>query len=402
MSTDVYGVAGAVRTPLPPERNSGHHSRSGPPFRSLRPLPRDIVLWDSSERFTLERGGVLPEVRVRYETYGRLNTRRDNAILIFHALTGSAHLAGQYSDRVWAGLSPQEQAFGRRGWWDSLVGPGKVFDTRRHYIVCANHLGSCYGSTGPLARDPRHGHPYGPKFPAVTVGDLVRVQGRLLERLSVEAAVLVGGSLGGMVALEFALSFPRRSKQLIVMAAPARHGPWARAWNSLAREAIRLDPGYHGGRYRQQPAGLALARAIATLSYRAPRSFELRWGPEPLQGEAYLLRQGGKFVGRFDANSYLTLSDAMDSHDVGKTRGGLVKALARLKPPALFVGIDSDLLYPSAEVEEAARLAGAEFALLRSPHGHDAFLIEDQQVAALVEPFLRQHSGDDRERSLPS
>jgi homoserine O-acetyltransferase len=317
-------------------------------------------------------------------------------------LTGSAHLAGRYSETVWAGLSTHEQAFGRQGWWDTLVGPGKAFDTRRYYIVCANHLGSCYGSTGPLARDPRHGHPYGPKFPAVTVGDLVRVQGRLLERLSVEAAVLVGGSLGGMVALEFALSFPRRSKQLIVMAAPARHGPWARAWNSLAREAIRLDPGYHGGRYRQQPAGLALARAIATLSYRAPRSFELRWGPEPLQGEAYLLRQGGKFVGRFDANSYLTLSDAMDSHDVGKTRGGLVKALARLKPPALFVGIDSDLLYPSAEVEEAARLAGAEFALLRSPHGHDAFLIEDQQVAALVEPFLRQHSGDDRERSLPS
>ncbi len=202
----------------------------------------------------------------------------------------------------------------------------------------------------------------------------------------------VGGSLGGMVALEFALAFPRRSKKLIVMAAPARHGPWARAWNSLAREAIRLDPGYHGGRYRRQPAGLALARAIATLSYRAPSSFELRWGPEPLRGEAYLLRQGGTFVGRFDANSYLTLSDAMDSHDVGKGRGGLSRALAGLKPPALFVGIDSDLLYPGAEVEEAARLARAEFVLLRSPHGHDAFLLEEQQVAALVEPFLARHS----------
>ncbi|MFZ1642279.1 MAG: homoserine O-acetyltransferase [Candidatus Contendobacter sp.] len=390
MSTDAYGVAGTVRTPLPPERNSGHHSRSGQPLRSLRPLPRDIALWDSSEGFTLERGGALPEVRVRYETYGRLNARRDNAILIFHALTGSAHLAGCYSERVWAGLSPQEQAFGRQGWWDSLVGPGKVFDTRRYYIVCANHLGSCYGSTGPLVRDPRHGHPYGPKFPPVTVADLARVQGRLLERLGVEAAILVGGSLGGMVALEFALSFPRRSKQLIVMAAPARHGPWARAWNSLAREAIRQDPGYHGGRYRRQPAGLALARAIATLSYRAPSSFELRWGPEPLRGEAYLLRQGGKFVGRFDANSYLTLSEAMDSHDVGKGRGGLSRALAGLKPPALFIGIDSDLLYPSAEVEEVARLARAEFALLHSPHGHDAFLIEDQQVAAVLEPFLGQ------------
>lgn len=350
------------------------------------------MLWDSSEGFALERGGVLPEVRLRYQTYGRLNARRDNAILIFHALTGSAHLAGRHSEAAWAGLSPQEQAFGRQGWWDALVGPGKAFDTRRHYVVCANHLGSCYGSTGPLARDPRHGHAFGPKFPPVTVGDLARVQERLLERLGVAAAVLVGGSLGGMVALEFALAFPRRSKKLIVMAAPARHGPWARAWNSLAREAIRLDPGYHGGRYRRQPAGLALARAIATLSYRAPSSFELRWGPEPLRGEAYLLRQGGTFVGRFDANSYLTLSDAMDSHDVGKGRGGLSRALAGLKPPALFVGIDSDLLYPGAEVEEAARLARAEFVLLRSPHGHDAFLLEEQQVAAVVGPFLARLS----------
>ena len=391
MSTEVYSVTCALRTSLPPERDSGHHARSRPPPRGVRPLPRAIALWDSAEGFTLERGGVLPEVRVCYETYGRLNARRDNAILVFHALTGSAHLAGRYSEGVWAGLSPNERAFGRQGWWDSLVGPGKVFDTRRYYIICANHLGSCYGSTGPLMRDPRHGHAYGPKFPSVTVSDLARVQERLLERLGVEAAILVGGSLGGMVALEFALMFPHRSKQLIAMAAPARHGPWARAWNSLAREAIRLDPDYHGGRYRRQPAGLALARAIATLSYRAPRSFELRWGPEPVQGEAYLSRQGGKFVGRFDANSYLTLSEAMDSHDVGKGRGGLSRALAGLKPPALFIGIDSDLLYPSAEVEEAAQLARAEFALLHSPHGHDAFLLEDQQVAALVKPFLGRH-----------
>lgn len=391
MSTDVYSVADSMRTPLSSERNSGHRARSGPPFRSLCPLPRDIVLWDSSEGFALERGGVLPEVRLRYQTYGHLDARRDNAILVFHALTGSAHLAGQYAERVWAGLSPQERAFGRQGWWDGLVGPGKPFDTDRYYVVCANHLGSCYGSTGPLVHDPRHGHAFGPKFPPVTVRDLARVQEHLLERLGVEAAVLVGGSLGGMVALEFALTFPRRTKKLIVMAAPARHGPWARAWNSLAREAIRLDPGYHGGRYRRQPAGLALARAIATLSYRAPNSFQLRWGPEPSRGEAYLLHQGGTFVGRFDANSYLTLSDAMDSHDVGKARGGLARALAGLKPPALFVGIDSDLLYPSAEVEEAARLAGAEFALLRSPHGHDAFLLEEQQVAALVKPFLARH-----------
>ena len=390
MSTDVFEHARAA-SPIQLERRSSPHPRADAKSGARWALPRDAVLWESPEGLMLERGGWLPEVRVRYETYGRLNARRDNAILIFHALTGSAHLAGRHSETAWADLSPYEQAFGRQGWWDGLVGPGKLFDTRRYYLVCANHLGSCYGSTGPLTLDPHHGHPYGPKFPAVTVADLARVQARLLEHLGVTAATLIGGSLGGMVALEFALLFPQRTRKLIVMAAPARHGPWAQAWNSLAREAIRQDPDYRGGRYQQQPAGLALARAIATLSYRAPRSFELRWGPEPPRGAAYVLRQGGQFIGRFDANSYLTLSEAMDSHDVGRGRGGPGKALAGLQPPALFVGINSDLLYPRAEVEEAARLARAEFALLRSPHGHDAFLIEDRQVASLVEPFLNRH-----------
>ncbi len=387
MFMDVSHGSGAASIPPPLDRV--HRARLPPP--NTHPSPIDTVLWRSPDGLMLERGGVLPEVQLRYQTCGRLNVRRDNAILIFHALTGSAHVAGRYSKGVWAALSPFEQAFGHQGWWDRLVGPGKPFDTRRDYVICANHLGSCYGSTGPLSSDPRHGHPYGPKFPEVTISDLARVQAGLLDHLGVETATLVGGSLGGMVALEFALAFPQRSRRLIVVAAPARHGPWARGWNRLAREAIRLDPGYHGGRYQQQPHGLALARAIATLSYRAPPSFEQRWEAEPAQAESYLLRQGSKFLHRFDANSYLTLSHAMDSHDVGRGRGGLVKALARLKElPALFIGIDSDVLYPCAEVQEAARLAGAEFAVLTSPHGHDAFLLEDAQVATLVNGFLSQ------------
>jgi len=374
----------AVAYSPPPGRTHGLGLH--PP--GIHPAPCDVELWAPPAGFALERGGVLPAVRLRYQTYGTLNARGDNAVLIFHALSGSAHVAGRYTREVWAALSPLEQGFGHQGWWDRLVGPGKVFDTRRYYVICANHLGSCYGSTGPLAIDPRHGHPYGPKFPAVTVRDLARAQAQLLDQLGVSSATLVGGSLGGMVALEFALEFPQRSARLIVLAAPARHGPWARGWNRLAREAIRLDPGYQGGRYRKQPGGLALARAIATLSYRTPDSFEQRWGPEPARGESYLKSQGSKFLHRFDANSYLTLSQAMDSHDVGRKRGGVAKALARLQARALFVGIDSDLLYPSTEVAETARRAGAEFALLSSPHGHDAFLIEDQQVAALLAPFL--------------
>lgn len=376
MSTDDF--AATVMAPTAPRQANRH----------LRPTPRYALLWGAPQPLVLEQGGVLPDVRLRYQTYGRLNARRNNAILIFHSLSASAHLAGRYDDTAWSGLSPLEQAFGRQGWWNGLVGPGQVFDTDRYYLICANHLGSCYGSTGPLSINPQHGQGYGPAFPAVTVRDLARVQERLLDHLSVDTAILIGGSLGGMVALEFALLFPQRSKKLIVMAAPARHGPWARGWNRLAREAIQRDSGFHNGRYRQQPAGLALARAISTLSYLAPPSFEARWGAEPAQSESYLLDQGEQFTQRFDANSYLTLSAAMDSHDVGKDRGGLAQALAGLKPPALFIGVDTDLLYPGAEVEDAARLAGAEFALLRSPHGHDAFLLEEQQVAALLEPFL--------------
>lgn len=354
----------------------------------LAPVPRTARLWPVEEGCTLELGGFLPEISVRYETYGRLNARRDNAVLVFHALSGSAHLAGTYPKSVWVGLSPYERAFGRQGWWGDLVGSGNLFDTERFYIICANHLASCYGTTGPLALDPRSGRPYGPDFPTVTIRDLARVQARLLDHLGVERATLLGGSLGGMVALEFALLFPERSNRLAMLAAPGRHGPWARAWNRLAREAVRQDPAYHAGRYHAQPTGLGLARAISTLSYRAPHSFELRWGPEPSGGENYVLRQGKKFVNRFDANSYLALSEAMDTHDVGRGRGRLKKALKTLKIPALFIGIDTDILYPSAEIRELARFAHADFAQISSPHGHDAFLIEAQSVAALLAPFL--------------
>ncbi|MFO1429804.1 MAG: homoserine O-acetyltransferase [Candidatus Competibacteraceae bacterium] len=353
------------------------------------PQPREALLWSRADGYTLELGGRLQQVSLRYQAYGQLNAARDNAILVFHALSGSAHVAGRYADPVWARLSPGEQAFGRDGWWDALIGPGKLFDTDRYYVICANHLGSCYGSTGPLTRDLANGRRYGSDFPAVTVRDLARVQARLLERLGVNQAILVGGSLGGMVALEFALLFPERSRRLLLLAAPGRHGPWARAWNRLAREAIRQDPAYQAGRYRQQPGGMALARALAMLSYRAPTSFEQRWRTEPAAGEHYLLRQGEKFLERFDANSYLVLSAAMDTHDIGRDRGGLKSALRRLRLPMLFLGVDSDLLYPAAEVEELAHWAGADFALLHSPHGHDAFLIETRQVVQRLAPYLR-------------
>ncbi|MGQ9753245.1 MAG: homoserine O-acetyltransferase MetX [Thermaceae bacterium] len=359
------------------------------PRRVQPPRPRTAVLFPRREGFYTELGGFLPEVRLRFETYGRLSKRRDNAVLVFHALTGSAHLAGRYTDEVFEGLSPCEKAFGREGWWDGLVGPGRVLDPALHYVISANHLGSCYGSTGPTSIDPGTGRPYGRDFPPLTIRDMARAQARLLDHLGVEKATVIGGSLGGMVALEFALMYPERVKALVVFAVPPVHGPWARAFNRLAREAILSDPGFAEGQYEVQPEGLRLARAIAMLSYRAPKGFRQRWQSDPVQGENYVLYQGEKFIRRFDANTYLVLSQAMDTHDVGRGRGGVEAALARLKGVrAVFVGIDTDLLYPAEEVREMARLAGGVYREIKSPHGHDAFLIEMDQVEGVLEDAL--------------
>lgn len=351
------------------------------------PKPRTAVLFPRREGFYTELGGFLPEVRLRFETYGRLSRLRDNAVLVFHALTGSAHLAGTYDEATFQSLSPLEQAFGRQGWWDALVGPGRILDPALYHVISANHPGSCYGSTGPLSLDPRTGKPYGKGFPPLTIRDLARAQARLLDHLGVEKAVVIGGSLGGMVALEFGLMYPERVKKLVVLAAPGRHGPWARAFNHLSRQAILLDPEYHEG--NPAPTGMALARGIAMMSYRAPKGFALRWEEEPEKGETYLDYQGEKFLKRFHAESYLVLSRAMDTHHVGRGRGGIEEALKRLRAlPSLFVGIDSDLLYPAEEVRQLARLSGGRYREIKSPHGHDAFLIETDQVEAILDSFV--------------
>lgn len=344
---------------------------------------------DDAGGFRLEYGGSLPELTMRYETYGSLNFARDNAVLVFHAWTGSAHLAGSYSRETLAALPTLDQAFGADGWWDELAGPGRMLDTDQKFVICANHVGSCYGSTGPLSINPETGRPYGPEFPMVTVRDLAKAQARLLDFLGIEKVTLLGGSLGGMVAMEFAYLYPERVSKLVVLAAPAVHGPWARAFNRLSREAVLSDPGFKEGHYSEQPLGLQLGRAISMLSFRTPESFNLRWGQAPERGETYVLYQGEKFAKRFDANAYLTLSQTMDSHDLGRGRGGVAKALERLRPiPSLWVGIDSDVLYTAAEVKEAAVLAGGRYVEIKSPHGHDAFLIETDQVERILAEFI--------------
>lgn len=354
--------------------------------RVAPPIPAQALV---AGGFRLEYGGTLDELHLRYETYGSLNQARDNAVLVFHAWTGSAHLAGTYTRETLNSLPRLDQTFGADGWWDELAGPGRMLDTEQRFVICANHIGSCYGSTGPLSINPQTGQPYGGDFPLITARDLAKAQLKLLDYLGIEKVTLLGGSLGGMVALEFAYLYPERVEKLVVLAAPAVHGPWARAFNRLAREAILTDPSFQDGAYREQPKGLELARAISMLSFRTPESFNLRWHQHPERGESYVLYQGEKFIQRFDANAFLTLSHSMDSHDIGRGRGGVAAALERLRGiPSLFVGIDSDVLYTAAEVREAAILAGGRYAEIKSPHGHDAFLIETDQVERILSSFL--------------
>jgi homoserine O-acetyltransferase len=373
-----------VQQDLPDEYNK---AKATMPGQVESPVPQMATLTEPGKGFRLESGQVLPELKLRYETYGEYTG--NNAVLVFHALTGSAHLAGTYSDETLAGLTPLEQAFGQSGWWDELVGDGRLLDPKRYHIISVNHVGSCYGSTGPVSINPATGQSYGPDFPLVSVRDMVRAQILLLDRLGIQEVTLIGGSLGGMVAMEFALLYPERTQKLAVMAAPPVHGPWARAFNRLSRDSITADPGYREGRYTEQPAGLRMARSIAMLSYRSPGSFQERWQGTPEQGESYVTYQGEKFLKRFDANTYLALSQAMDTHDVGRGRGNTVEALDNLSSiPSLFVGINSDVLYTASEVRACAEDAGGQYAEINSPHGHDAFLLEMRQLDGILRGFL--------------
>ena len=358
----------------------------------VRPGIVDVAQPDDPLR--LEQGGRLDHVAVAFETYGERDARGDNAVLVCHALTGSAHAAGRHA----AGEVP--------GWWDPLVGPGKAIDTRDHFVVSANVLGGCYGTTGPVSIDPATGRRYGPTFPRFTVRDMVEVQRRLLDRLGVgRLRAVVGGSMGGMQALEWAASHPERVGAVVAIAIGARHSAWAIGLNEVARRAIAADPAFHGGAYRpdrQPETGLGLARAIAMLTYRSFDSLEARFGRDrrPAEEEgleasfeiaSYLRYQGVKLAQRFDANTYVGLTHAMDDHDLTVGRGPLREVLARVRMPALVMGIATDVLYPEVEQRQLVELLpDARYARIVSPHGHDAFLIEFPQVAAHLRRFLAE------------
>lgn len=326
----------------------------------------------------LESGAMLPGIEIAYRTWGRLNAAADNAVLVCHSLTGSADVAA---------------------WWPVLLGRGHALDPTRDFIVCSNVLGGCHGTTGPASVIPGSSRVYGPEFPHVTVRDIVHAQARLLDVLGVQRLrLVVGASFGGMQALEWAALYPARVDALALIATSARQSAWAIGLSEAQRQAIRADANWMQGYYGATPPrfGLAAARTIAMLSYRSWHGLETRFGRAQrasgrFEVESYLNYHGGKFAQQFDANSYITLTHAIDSHDIGRGRGGADAALAAITQPALVIGIDSDALYlPHEQQEIARRLPRATLAWLNSPHGHDAFLIESKEINALVAGFRRR------------
>ena len=340
-------------------------------------------------RFTTERGDRLPDVEVAYRTWGTLNEAADNAVVICHALTGDADAAS---------------------WWPGVVGPGRLADPDRHFIVCANALGSCYGTTGPATLDAA-GRRLGSRFPRVSIRDQARLHARLLNHLGVRSVALAAGaSMGGMQALELALvdreAGPDRVRRLVLVGMGAAHGAWQIGIGEAGRLAIRADARWRGGDFPADdpPAdGVAAARAIAMMTYRSPVLFRERFGRErhaprfeptdPTYAvESYLRYQGDKLAARFDAGAYVRLTEAMDDYDVGRGRGreDAAEALGRLTADALCVGISSDLLYPPGESRQlAALLPRGRYAELVSPFGHDAFLVDGDALDALLRPWLR-------------
>lgn len=348
----------------------------------------------------LENGGELASVKIAFESWGQLNEDRSNAILVMHALTGDSHAYG-----------PASKAHPTEGWWSEIIGPGLAIDTDQFFVLAPNMLGGCQGSTGPSSLD-RSGREYGPNFPYITIRDQVAAQVALSDALGISKwHSIIGGSMGGMHVLEWAIAHPKRLERIGVFAAPAIASADQIALNSVQIEAVRTDPAFNNGNYYDAKAGfgphrgLALARRMALLNYRSPNElnarFERSWqsSVSPLgKGgkfavESYLDFHGNKFTRRFDANSYITLVEAMNSHDVGRGRGSVAQALASIRAKSLVVGIDSDRLFPLADQALIAEHIGGELVggclrVIESAFGHDGFLIEHEIMSNLIGELL--------------
>jgi homoserine O-acetyltransferase len=353
------------------------------------------------EPFCLESGATLSPVTIAYETYGRLNADRSNAVLICHALSGSGHAAGYHA-----------ATDDKPGWWDDCIGPGKAFDTDRFFVICSNVIGSCYGSTGPMHINPKTGEPYGLHFPVVTIGDMVRAQIHLIDSLGIDKLLAVaGGSMGGLQVLEWSAHHPHRVHSAIPLATTAHHSPMLIAFSEVGRQAIYADPYWNDGNYyladKKPDAGLAVARMVGHITYLSEQSMHQKFGRRlqnlerygyefetEFQIESYLKYNGNSFTRRFDANSYLYVTKAMDYFDLSQPTGSVAAAFAdSIHIKFLVVSFTSDWLYPSyhsKELVSALTAAGADVTYLdiKSSWGHDAFLLEVETMTNLLGSFL--------------
>lgn len=326
--------------------------------------------------FVLENGDRLTDVQIAYRTWGDPANAVDNAVLICHALTGSADV---------------------EAWWPNIIGPGRAFDPAHDYIICANILGSCYGTTGPVSIKPGSDERYRADFPRVSVRDMVSLQRALLDELGVECLELVTGpSLGGMQALEWAISYPERVRSVVPIGVGGRHSAWCIGVSEAQRAAIAADPNWNDGYYSDDAppsSGLAAARMMAVCTYRSWESFDSRFGREQradelYQVQSYLRHQGEKINDRFDANTYVTLTHAMHTHDLSRGRGDYPDILQTISQPALVVSVSTDALYPPEEQQVLAdHLPAARYDILESAHGHDGFLIETETLGHKIARF---------------
>ena len=356
------------------------------------------------EALVLESGTRLGPVTLAYETYGTLNETRDNAILITHALSGDAHVAGKHH--------PDDK---KPGWWDNMVGPGKAFDTEKYFIVCSNVLGGCQGSTGPASIDPDTGKPYGINFPVITIGDMVRAQRELIRGLNINRLLTVaGGSMGGMQALEWAIQFPEILDSVMVIASTHYSGAQQIAFDAVGRNAIKLDDAFNNGQYydgEQPTKGLSIARMLAHITYLSEDSMRAKFGrtlrsreqfgydfDSEFAVETYLDYQGEQFVNRFDANSYLYVTKAMDYFDLSAKYDDLDEVLKKVESKVLVLSFTSDWLYPPYQSKEIVyaltrQRKDVTYINIQSDYGHDAFLLEDEVMGKVLNGFLT-HTAD--------
>jgi homoserine O-acetyltransferase len=358
--------------------------------------PHDFV---HAQPFTFESGQVLPGFTLRYETYGRLNAARDNTVVICHALSGDHHCAGIHA-----------LTDAKPGWWNNFIGPGKAIDTNQFFVLCANVLGGCQGSSGPSSTDPRTGRPFGLAFPFVTIRDMVHAQKLLCDHLGLASlAAVIGGSMGGMLVLQWGIEYPAFVRRLIPLATTARESAQAIAFNEVGRQAIMADPNWQGGDYDGKAgplAGLAIARMIGHITYLSDEQMHAKFARRlqdrerfgygfatEFEVESYLRYQGDSFVRRFDANSYLYITKSMDYFDLPARYGSLVEAFENVRAEFLVVSISSDWLFPTYQSKETVKALKANgipttFVELDSPHGHDAFFLPNKRLSATLAGFL--------------